>query len=241
MSDFSDPEGKETLDVIGKANRFNLWMYSVIQRYCRGRILEIGSGIGNISQYFLQDRARLHLSDIRPEYCEILKAKFGNIPNLLGVDTIDLVDADFERKYAGYAGNFDSVFALNVIEHIEDEHQALENARYLLGQDGKLIILVPSYSFLYCRFDKELGHYRRYTRKKLVKSLQDAGFSIDNSFYFNAAGIAGWFLFGKLMGRAQIESGEMGLYNKLVPLFKLVDKITFRTFGLSVIAVATKK
>ena len=45
-----DEEGLETLNAIANANLFNEWMYSRIAPYCSGHILEIGSGIGNISR-----------------------------------------------------------------------------------------------------------------------------------------------------------------------------------------------
>ena len=53
MSEFSfkeiDEEGMETLKAISEANKFNEWMYERIAPDCSGKILEIGSGIGNIS------------------------------------------------------------------------------------------------------------------------------------------------------------------------------------------------
>ena len=61
MQDFQfkeiDKEGWETLLAISKADRFNRWMYDIIQPFIKGNILEIGSGIGNISQYFLHCRS----------------------------------------------------------------------------------------------------------------------------------------------------------------------------------------
>ena len=50
-----DLEGLETLSVIEKANKFNKWMYETIKPYSKGRILEIGCGIGNISEFFIND------------------------------------------------------------------------------------------------------------------------------------------------------------------------------------------
>ncbi|MFL5730278.1 MAG: class I SAM-dependent methyltransferase, partial [Cytophagaceae bacterium] len=67
-----DEIGIETLDVISSADKFNKWTYETIQPYCKGEILEIGSGIGNISKYFLESGAAITLSDIRINYCEYL-------------------------------------------------------------------------------------------------------------------------------------------------------------------------
>ena len=52
-----DKEGLNTLETISKADKFNRWMFDTISPYCKGRILEIGSGIGNISQFFINVNA----------------------------------------------------------------------------------------------------------------------------------------------------------------------------------------
>lgn len=236
----TDFVGKETLEAIHAADKFNYWMFSVIQPYCQGNILEIGSGIGNISSCFLKENASIYLSDIRADYCQALSQKFPKSPNLLGIEIIDLADPMFGNRYNHLCNKFDTVFALNVLEHIENQNLALQNASKLLCEKGRLIILVPAYQKLYCRFDEELGHYRRYTRKTLLKAIREGGFSPIKSFYFNLAGIAGWLLFGKLLGRKQIEKGEMNLYNTLVPIFKIADAVTFHKIGLSVICIAQK-
>jgi SAM-dependent methyltransferase len=237
---YTDPAGKNTLDAISVADRFNAWMFAVIQPFCSGRILEIGSGIGNISSVFLTNNATICLSDLRPEYCQDLNHKFSHFKNLLGIEVMDLIDPSFDRKYAHLFDSFDTVFALNVIEHIENDRQAIANASKLLKQNGRLIILVPAYQSLFCLFDIEFGHYRRYTRTSLLKLLHRPEFTIDNSFYFNAGGILGWLLFGILLKRKRIETKNMVLFNKLIPVFKLIDWLTFRKIGLSVIAVCTK-
>ena len=232
--------GHNTLDVIGKADKFNLWMYSAIKPFCSGSILEIGSGIGNISKYFLSDGANIFLSDIDEKYCDLLKNQFSAFPNLKGITKIDLASDHFDKDYPHLFNKFDTVFALNVLEHIQDDRSALKNASKFLKKGGRLIILVPASQSLYCRFDKELGHYRRYTRHTLRKAIKESGFSIKNLFNFNLVGIAGWFIFGKLSKRKQIEQTEMRIFNGLVPFFKFFDFITFRKIGLSLIIIATK-
>jgi hypothetical protein len=80
MSEFQfkevDHEGWTTLNVIGEADNFNQWMYETIAPYCQGKTLEIGSGIGNISQYFVQAKSDIVLSDVRSVYCNVLKKNF---------------------------------------------------------------------------------------------------------------------------------------------------------------------
>jgi SAM-dependent methyltransferase len=235
-----DATGLHTLEVIAKAGRFNRWMYETIKPYLKGEVLEIGSGIGNISRLLVDDGFEVTLSDYDAGYCNKLKESFSAQPNVKEIISIDLQHNQFETTYQSYKGRFDTVFLLNVLEHLEDDKAAMENCRYLLKKGGTLIILVPAYQFLYCRFDKELGHFRRYTLNKLVSLFSTSGFEILKDQYFNFVGLGGWLLFGKLLGRPMIGAGEMTLYNRLVPVFRVTDKLLFNKAGLSVIVIGQK-
>lgn len=235
-----DNQGKNTLKTIALANHFNKWMYSAIKPFCKGNILEIGSGLGNISEFFLHDKASIFLTDIRDAYCEELREKYKDCETLLGIETLDLVDPEFDKQFGKYFNSFDTVFALNVVEHIYDDQLAVSNCYKLLKSKGYLIILVPAYQWLFNSFDKELEHYRRYTRKRLEALFLSCDFKVNHSQYYNAAGIAGWFVSGKMQNHKIIPSGQIRLYNKLVILFKLFDKLIFNSFGLSVITVGEK-
>jgi SAM-dependent methyltransferase len=237
---FDDPDGELTLKVISEATRFNRWMFENIVPYCSGNILEIGSGIGNISQYFLREGFQITLSDIRPQYCEELKTRFGNNNNALAILNIDLVDENFSAKYELLRNSFDTVFALNVIEHIGDDSLAVANCGRLLKTGGRLVILVPAYRFLFNRFDKNLGHFRRYTTGTLDALLKRNAMRIVHHRYFNSAGIPGWYLSGKIMKNRTIPAGQMKFYDSMVPLFKLLDRAFFHRIGLSVISVGEK-
>jgi len=231
-----DPVGSDTLSVISKASKFNYWMYQTITPLLEGKILEVGSGIGNITQFFKSNRKNITPSDFSEEYVSYLHKIF----NDKSAFKLDLTDVDFTEKNPQLKHSFDSAFALNVIEHIENDSLAIKNMAKLIKANGTIVILVPAYQSLYCQFDKNLGHYKRYTEKTLSQTVEKAGLKVDKSFYFNATGILGWLLFGKILNKKQI-GNEMGLYNKLVPIFKVIDKLLFNKVGLSVVAVIKVK
>lgn len=231
-----DLEGLEILNVIEKADRFNEWMYDTIAPHCKGKILEIGSGIGNISQFFVANKQEIVLSDLRDNYCDILKRKFSGNP----VIKMDLVATDFDSNYAELIGTFDTLFALNVVEHIEDDLRAIANCKKLLKKGGTLIILVPAYQSLYNNFDVELEHFRRYTHKTLKSIIVKNELAVKRLFSFNFIGILGWFVSGRILKKKSIPEGQMGLFNLLVPVFKIADWVTFKKIGLSVICVSEK-
>ncbi|MCD4710321.1 MAG: class I SAM-dependent methyltransferase, partial [Bacteroidales bacterium] len=137
-----DLTGEATLDVIAEADKFNRWMYQTIKPFCSGRIFEIGSGTGNISRFFIEDHQQIMLSDFREGYCNNLSSRFGNSSGVLGIEVLDLIDPGFDNKFARHFGKFNTVFALNVVEHISDDVLALNNCYKLLAKGGKVVILV---------------------------------------------------------------------------------------------------
>jgi SAM-dependent methyltransferase len=233
--------GMETLEVISDADRFNRWMYETIKPHCSGDILEVGSGIGNISEYFLNDNYCISLSDLNSDYFNILEKKFGHLGNMNGLFTLDFAEKELEQKYPELIGKFDTVFALNVLEHVPDHEQSIKNCYSLLKPGGRLVILVPAFQSLFNKFDVGLEHQRRYTPKTLKKVMLIPGFSMVHIQYFNVMGILGWYVSGKLMGENTIPTGQMRLFDKLVPLWKIIDCIFRKILGLSVICVVQKK
>ena len=158
-----DIEGELILKSMSKGTKLNHWMYSQIKPYVKGKILEIGSGIGNISRYFIENGDEICLSDIRDQYLKLLREKYPDNE----VIKIDLVDSDFDVKHSKLFETFELVFALNVIEHIEEDRKALINLSKLLKPNGFMYILVQLIKF-YLIIDKILFHHRRYNKRKSI-------------------------------------------------------------------------
>ncbi len=231
-----DFEGEENLRAIAEADKFNEWMYLQVVPHCEGKILEIGSGIGNISYFFDRDGKDIDLSDIREQYRSYLKKSFEK----RAVLDMDIVADGFIDLHGDKLGTYDAVFALNVVEHIKDDKLAIENMIKLLKPGGKIIILVPAYQWLYNGFDVALEHFKRYTKSRLLGIFPTRGVKLIRSWYFNFAGIFGWFLVGSVMKKKLIPESNMKLYNVLTPIFKIADKVVLNKMGLSVIAVYQK-
>jgi len=233
-----DAEGLETLQAFQDADAFNKWMYSQIAPYIESPVLEIGSGIGNISKCCLAEGHSLMMTDIRLEYIEFLKRGFSEKEH--EVIQLDLVDKNFDEKFHGYFGKFKTVFSLNVIEHIENDSLSIQNATKLLCIGGKLIILVPAHPLLYNKIDRNLFHFKRYGFGDLGKLMQTSRLKLESVNGFNSLGIAAW-IYGGLFSRKGVIAGrDMKFYNRLVPIAKWIDKITFFKLGLSMIAVSRK-
>ncbi len=235
-----DPQGKHILDSLAGATEFNQWLFSQINKHLSDPVLEIGSGIGNISVIALNEFSSVSLSDYNSEYCAILRSNFEDSSSLKSVLNVNLLDPDFQIKHFAHKEKFSSLFILNVLEHIQDEDTALKNCSYMLKQGGTIAILVPAYNWLYSPIDKVLGHERRYTRKGLSKIVRANNFFIEKSWNFNVVGMIGWLIVCKLFRAKSISAGKINVLEKILPLAKILDKIFFKKIGLSVICIAKK-
>lgn len=228
-----DAVGAATLERLAIANRFNRWMYERISPWIGASVLEIGSGIGNLSQFFA-DRDRVVLTDTEPAYRTYLENRF---PDRSRVSVVPLTLPDVPAELA--ANPVQSVVCLNVLEHIEDDRAALAAMRRLLTPGGHLALLVPALPWLYGTLDRALGHYRRYTRPLLRERFAEAGLGLRRLSYFNLAGITGWWLMGKVLRREVLPAASLAAYEALVPLFRLERLIPARV-GLSLIAIGER-
>jgi SAM-dependent methyltransferase len=235
----SDLTGYKTLEAFSDATAFNFWMFNAISPFIKGNVIEIGSGIGNMSQHLIQSCGSLYVTDLNDTYCDLLRRKFSGNTKLKGVAGMDLTDPLFAARFKHLIGSFDTVVALNVVEHIENDDVAILNASSLLKKDGYLVILVPAYPRLYNRLDKELNHYRRYTKDSLTYLVQKH-MPVIHGRYFNAAGLGGWFLSGSVLKHRIIASDQIRLFNRLVPAFRVIDRLLFNKVGLSVIVAGRK-
>ncbi len=237
ISDKGDNVGLDTLEAVSAAPKFNKWMFSQIQPFLKGPVLEIGSGIGNMSRLLIESFPDSFLSDFDKGYWRHLKEQFGEQEHVREVIHMDLVDKDFDRKFGKYFGTMSSVFALNVVEHIEDHKLAVENAKKLIVSGGNIIILVPAFQVLFNKFDVGLGHYRRYTKSSLSALMTSNNISVIESRYFNLLGVFGWFLDGRLLKKKSVSNNRMKIYDSILPIAKFLDMIMSRFIGLSVIVV----
>jgi len=137
------------------------------------KILDIGCGAGALIKE-LQDEGRnvygVDMSKTTLDFCQNQGVK-----NLFKAQATQL---PFAEK------SFDAILLLDVLEHIENENQAITEIKRVLMPDGIAIIFVPCFDFLWSDQDEISMHYRRYTMSKL-NNLVKNHFNILKSSYFN--------------------------------------------------------
>jgi 2-polyprenyl-3-methyl-5-hydroxy-6-metoxy-1,4-benzoquinol methylase len=233
--------GHANLELVSQNRRFNSWMYKEVSARLKGDLLEIGSGLGTYSEKIIQDKSptsRIMLTDIAPSYLNLLAERF-SYNNDVSVAKLDLNSKEDYEKI-GYE-QFDSILALNVLEHVENDEFALKQLYKMLKDEGSLVLLVPCHKFLYNVIDKNIGHFRRYTKEELEYKVTKTKFTIQQIFYFNALGIVGWYLNGSFARNPQINSTASRIFDSLVPVSQYIERLIGRRLGLSIICYLRKE
>jgi SAM-dependent methyltransferase len=230
----ADSAGAETLEIMQAAPRYNRWQFSRVAPYLGKRICEVGSGIGNMSDLILGHTPELLvLTDTDPYYREALRHQFRDHHEVV-VEELTLPDPAAGARFRRY--DLDTVVALNVIEHIGADLEAVRSIAGMLRPRGRAVILVPALPALFGSLDRELGHQRRYTRKSLSRLMQSAGFRVERTFYFNLVGTLGWWVNARLRKTARIPLQQLRQFDRFVPVLRAEDRVPL-PLGQSVIAI----
>ena len=231
--------GHENLELIAHSYRFNNWLFDEISHGLYGDILEVGSGIGTFTEKLIRRYPNSHLTptDISDSYIKNLKEKYSNNKNISAY-RLDLNNkADFES--IGYE-KFDSILAINVLEHVENDEFALDQLYNMLKDKGRLVILVPCHKFLYNVIDKNVGHFRRYSKEELEVKIKKTGFTVEKMYYFNSLGLLGWYLNGNVFKNSMVSGNGLKVLDRLVPLLRFGEKVMGKRIGLSIICYLKK-
>jgi SAM-dependent methyltransferase len=211
------------------------WLYEEIEPYLGQRILEIGCGLGNFAHH-LTDRNLYLGTETSVDSIEHVSRVFADHANMLFAvaDATAPGFVDFGRL------SIDTIFSLNVFEHIEDHETALRNAANVLQPGGRLILVVPAHMALYGSIDRAIGHYRRYDKNMAADLFRQAGLTLVKQKYINALGGLGWLANSRLRKEDTPPSGQLRLFNAVVPVLKAVERTVPAPFGISLLTVGQR-
>jgi SAM-dependent methyltransferase len=144
---------------------------------------------------------------------------------------------------------FNGIIALDVIEHIENDQDALIDLKEHLTDNGIFVVTVPAYMILWSNHDVVHQHKRRYTLSELKEKLFHAGFKIEKISYYNSILFIPIFITRQIHRLLKVESGsDAEMPNKLVNFIlksifsfeRHILKVFNMHFGVSIIAVVKK-
>jgi SAM-dependent methyltransferase len=201
------------------------------------RILEIGCGTG----HNLEMLARFGRADgieIDPAARALAAERLGRpigdapLPALTGVED----------------GAYDLVAILDVLEHVEEDREALESIARKLRPGGRILITVPAHPWMWSAHDEVNHHKRRYTRATLRKVVTEAGLRLDMMSWFNsllfplaaAARVAGRIIGKEDSDDAMPPKPVNGLFEAVFGLERhLVGRLPLPP-GVSLVAIVSK-
>lgn len=203
--------------------------------YIRGRVLEVGAGVGHITAELIRHPGVTELVLVEPEarFCSVLRASFPNLRLVPGT-IADLPPAE----------RFDCIVSVNVLEHIDND--GAELCRYhgrLNPGDGVLCLFVPARRELFSPIDADFGHYRRYHKPELILKLEGAGFQVQQIRYYNFVGYFAWLLTCRVLGRRHFNVQAVRAFDRLIfPLFNRIETaVCAPPVGQSLLAIATAR
>jgi len=221
--------GKE-LEVFDQAKIFQKYIHLIIKKYLKDNILEVGAGIGSFTRSYFHNHKNIHLSDLDQNNCSILKEKFND--NDVKIDS---------KKISEINLNFNTIIYLNVLEHISEDKKEIELALSRLNLGGHLIILTPAHQNLYSKFDKAIGHLRRYD-SDFFNSSNHKNAKIKKLIYMDSLGYILYF-FNKIFFKEEVYPSKIKIFvwDKIfTPITIIFDYITRYKFGKNILCIYEK-
>ena len=227
--------GRE-LDLFAHARNWKRYIKDEISGYTRGRVLEVGAGIGSTTAALNDGTARFWVClEPDPTLASRLKERLRSTIEEVRVHVI----VGSLRTFIDVPC-FDCILYVDVLEHIEDDQAQIEAAARLVRPGGRIVILAPAHGWLFSEFDKSVGHFRRYDRSA-TRALMPAGWIQEKLCYMDSLGVI--LSLGNVIGLRQsipTESQILFWDRVCVPISRLTDRLSFGTLGKSVLAVWRK-
>jgi SAM-dependent methyltransferase len=207
------------------------YIINIVKPYIGKNVLEIGAGCGSFTSGYRHVIKKLTLTETDNKNLKDLRTIFFNNKN------VKIIKSDNIKKING---RFDTIIYFNVLEHIKNDDNEINNSLKKLKKGGHLIILVPAHQNLYGNLDKIAGHYRRYNIKYFDKKFSNSKIVINK--YFDSVGYFLYF-FNKLFFKKEIYPSEFKIFiwDKIfVPITVIIDFIISYKFGKNILCIYKK-
>ena len=226
----------EDQERMAKARNYLAWQCRLILPELGLRVVEVGCGVGNFTGQLL-DRQTVIALDPEPDCVERLQQRYPRQANLhaLVCDPCQACFADLARFHP------DSCVCVNVLEHIQDDRQALEAMASILESGGTIVLFVPAFPALYGPVDRNLEHFRRYRRRDIARLAHATGLRLKKAHYVNLAGFFGWWMNAHVLKREAQSERQIEIFDRfIVPVLSRCEAVAPPPFGQSLLAVLEK-
>lgn len=218
------------LENFDKATIWRKYIFLLIKKFIKGSVLEVGAGIGSFTKNYKNIPSQITLSEVDNDNFAILKKKFRST----NFNFFNMITKNINKK-------FDTIMYLNVLEHIKEDKEELINAFEKLNNNGHLIVLVPAHNKLYSKFDKAVGHFRRY-ETNFFKQLNIKNSKLIKLIYLDSIGFFLYYL-NKVFFKEEVYPTKFKIYlwdKFFTPISYFLDKMLMYKFGKNILYVIKK-
>jgi hypothetical protein len=217
------------LKYFDKALNFRRYQFLLIKEYICGQVAEVGPGNGVNLNIYKSLAKKIYLFEPSKIFIKKLK-KYKN-------KKIQIINTGFKKS----KNKYNTIIYLDVLEHIKNDSKEIINAYSSLKKNGYLIINVPAFQHLYSKFDEDLMHFKRYSKKDFIKVLHILKIYNYKMLYFDCLGYFLSVLSKIFIKNYKINFGsKILIWNKLIPLSIFFDRLFFNFFGKSLIVFIKK-
>jgi 2-polyprenyl-3-methyl-5-hydroxy-6-metoxy-1,4-benzoquinol methylase len=228
----------DDLETMQEAKRYSAHLFELFRQDIGKRVLEVGAGIGTMSRRLVEVAEIVVGIEPNVNCLSRLEDAMRGHPRF-SLHACHLEECD-QAELASQ--RLDTVFCVNVLEHIEDDIAALRTFRQVIVPGGKVLIFVPAIQAAYGPLDAELGHYRRYSKAGLARVFESAGLTLTTLRYTNPIGLAGW-MFNAHVTKSRTHSlAQVKLFDRLIAPWALpLERVVPPPIGLSLVAVGVRE
>jgi SAM-dependent methyltransferase len=227
-----DYSGTE-LDVFSNATNWKQYWASTIRPWVRGRVLEVGAGLGGSTEAICSgDETEWRCLEPDPELAALIQGRIerAELRDNCSVQTGVLRDLPATPDW-------DAILYIDVLEHIERDVAEVLEAASRLAPGGALVIVSPAHSWLYSEFDQAIGHFRRYSRASLAGIMPD---TLQQAClrYLDSVGVLLSLANRMLLRSSEPSHEQIAVWDRwVVPVSRVIDPLFGHRLGKTVVGV----
>ena len=217
------------LDTFDAAKKFRNYQIYYLKSYIKDPFLEVGAGQGGLAMFYKKFTKDITLIEPDNKLFQSLRKKFRKKNIKIKNQTIDKIKLKYQ-----------TIIYFDVLEHIKNDLKEVKIASKKLKKNGNLIFNVPAHQLFYNKFDKAVGHFKRYNKKDFKHIEKKTDLKIEKLIYYDSIGLL-FLILNKIFKLKETNlKKKIYFWNMLIPLSKIIDKLTFNKFGKSLLCVFKK-
>jgi 2-polyprenyl-3-methyl-5-hydroxy-6-metoxy-1,4-benzoquinol methylase len=214
---------------MASAKRYHAFLENLTVGYIPsgGKVLDMGAGIGTFAERV--SAKGYNVRCVEPDETQRRQIEEKGLPASASAEELEDNSVDY-------------IYSLNVLEHIENDVEALRLWTTKLKPGGKILVYVPAFNVLYSLYDKAVGHYRRYRKRTLVRCFVSAGLQVQTVKYADSVGFFVALIYKWINRSGKLNGGSLSFFDKFIfPVSRLCDFFCSSLFGKNVYAVGVLK